>query len=64
MPADRKWFTRLVVASAVIEALESLHPSFPDIDADRRRELDAARAELISEDQSAKSRTRPTRPTR
>ena len=29
VPADRKWFARLVVASAVIETLESLRPSFP-----------------------------------
>ena len=51
VPADNKWFTRLVVASAVIEALESLKPSFPVLDADKRRELDVARAALLTEDQ-------------
>ena len=30
VPADHKWFTRLVVASAVIEAIESLRPDLPD----------------------------------
>ncbi len=29
VPADRKWFTRLVVASAVIEAIESIDPRLP-----------------------------------
>ena len=49
VPADRKWFTRLVVASAVIETLESLRPSFPQVDAKKLRELRAARAALLSE---------------
>ncbi len=46
VPADRKWFTRLVVASAVIDALESVRPSFPKLDAGRLRELAAARTAL------------------
>jgi PPK2 family polyphosphate:nucleotide phosphotransferase len=54
VPADRKWFTRLVVASAVIEALESLRPSFPELDADRQRELGIARASLLSENGKSK----------
>jgi PPK2 family polyphosphate:nucleotide phosphotransferase len=49
VPADHKWFTRLVVASAVIETLEGIRPSFPKLDADRKRELAAARAALLSE---------------
>jgi PPK2 family polyphosphate:nucleotide phosphotransferase len=49
VPADHKWFTRLVVASAVIETLERLRPSFPKLDAQRRRELTAARAAILSE---------------
>ena len=49
VPADRKWYTRLVVASAVIDTLEGIRPSFPKLDAQRRRELDVARAELLSE---------------
>jgi PPK2 family polyphosphate:nucleotide phosphotransferase len=49
VPADHKWFTRLVVASAVIETLEGLRPSFPKLDAQRRRELTAARTAVLSE---------------
>jgi PPK2 family polyphosphate:nucleotide phosphotransferase len=49
VPADHKWFTRLVVASAVVDALEALHLTFPRTDADLRKELDAARRSLESE---------------
>nr|AAP58515.1 hypothetical protein [uncultured Acidobacteriota bacterium] len=49
VPADRKWYARLVVASAVIETLESLRPSFPQLDAAKLRDLRAARAALLSE---------------
>jgi PPK2 family polyphosphate:nucleotide phosphotransferase len=50
VPADRKWFARLVVASAVIETLESLRPSFPTVDEKKLHDLQAARAALLSEE--------------
>jgi len=43
VPADNKWFTRLVVASAIINTLEQLNLSYPKVDAKRRKELDEAR---------------------
>ncbi len=46
VPADHKWFTRLVVAEVVVAALERLDLSLPRPDAKRRRDLAAARAEL------------------
>jgi PPK2 family polyphosphate:nucleotide phosphotransferase len=49
VPADNKWFTRLVVAAVVIEALESIKPSFPKLDDDKMRELASARAALEAE---------------
>jgi PPK2 family polyphosphate:nucleotide phosphotransferase len=49
VPADRKWYTRLVVASAVIETLESLRPAFPVVDATKLRELRAARTALLKD---------------
>jgi PPK2 family polyphosphate:nucleotide phosphotransferase len=49
VPADHKWFARLVVAEATIDALESLDLSFPKMDADRRKELKDARAALEHE---------------
>ena len=47
VPADRKWYARLIVASAIIEALESLRPAFPEVDATKIRELRASRAALL-----------------
>jgi len=49
VPADNKWFTRLVVASAIVEAVELLDLEFPTVDAARRKELAAARAALARE---------------
>jgi PPK2 family polyphosphate:nucleotide phosphotransferase len=39
VPADHKWFTRLVVADVLTEVLGSLKLKFPDIDRARRKEL-------------------------
>jgi PPK2 family polyphosphate:nucleotide phosphotransferase len=46
VPADHKWFTRLVVAAAIAETLEGLSLAFPAVDAAKERELAEARAEL------------------
>jgi PPK2 family polyphosphate:nucleotide phosphotransferase len=49
VPADHKWFTRLVVAEATIDAMEKLDLSFPKMDAEKRKGLKAARAALERE---------------
>ncbi|HEY6256336.1 MAG TPA: polyphosphate kinase 2 family protein [Xanthobacteraceae bacterium] len=49
VPADHKWFTRLVVASAVIEALESLQLAFPKVGAADLKELRKVRKALEAE---------------
>jgi PPK2 family polyphosphate:nucleotide phosphotransferase len=46
VPADNKWFTRLVVAAAVIEALSSLDLAYPKVGEEQRKELGAARRAL------------------
>jgi polyphosphate kinase 2 (PPK2 family) len=46
VPADNKWFTRLVVGAAVIEAMEEMSLAFPKMDRAQRQALAAARAEL------------------
>jgi PPK2 family polyphosphate:nucleotide phosphotransferase len=46
VPADHKWFTRLVVAGAVIDTLGSLDLSYPKVSDEQRKALEAARAEL------------------
>jgi len=50
MPANHKWFTRLVVAAAVIDTLLSLDLHYPQLSAGARQELQAARRELEAED--------------
>jgi hypothetical protein len=46
VPADNKWFTRVVVAAAVVDALEDLDLSYPKVDAQKHKELQAARKML------------------
>jgi PPK2 family polyphosphate:nucleotide phosphotransferase len=53
VPADHKWFTRLVVAAAIHDALDSLKLAYPRVDAGKKKELAAARAVLAGEDESA-----------
>ena len=49
-PADNKWFTRLVVEAAIVEAVEGLDLAYPKVSAEKKKELEAARAELAGED--------------
>jgi PPK2 family polyphosphate:nucleotide phosphotransferase len=43
VPADHKWYSRLVVGAAVVDALTALDLKFPTVDADARRRLQDAR---------------------
>jgi PPK2 family polyphosphate:nucleotide phosphotransferase len=43
VPADNKWFTRVVVAAAVIETLDSLDLSYPRVGKKQREELEGLR---------------------
>jgi PPK2 family polyphosphate:nucleotide phosphotransferase len=49
VPADHKWYTQLVVASAIITALEELDLSFPDVDKAKKKELESVRESLLHE---------------
>jgi PPK2 family polyphosphate:nucleotide phosphotransferase len=49
VPADNKWFTRLVVAAAVVEAVEELHLTYPRVSPQKMKELRAIRAVLARE---------------
>src|SRR5512132_876514 len=46
VPADNKWFSRLVVAAALIDALGSLDLKFPEVDDEKKAELAVARVAL------------------
>ena len=49
VPSDRKWFARLVVARAIIEALERLDLRFPQVGAADLKEMKKVRAALAAE---------------
>jgi len=47
VPADNKWYTRLVVGAAIIHALDELDLHYPQVDRAKRKELEATRAALL-----------------
>jgi hypothetical protein len=49
VPADKKWFTRLVVAGAIIETLERLDLQFPKVEGAALKEMEAVRKALLAE---------------
>jgi PPK2 family polyphosphate:nucleotide phosphotransferase len=49
VPADNKWFTRLVVVAAIVQAVEALDLSYPRVSREKLKELRAARKRLERE---------------
>jgi PPK2 family polyphosphate:nucleotide phosphotransferase len=49
VPADHKWFTRLVVSAVVIDTLAELKLDYPAVSPATRRKLAAARKDLLAE---------------
>jgi PPK2 family polyphosphate:nucleotide phosphotransferase len=47
VPADNKWYTRLVVAAAVVDRLKELKLAYPTVDAAQRKQLASAKKELL-----------------
>ena len=47
VPADNKWYTRLVVSSVIVETLDKLDVAYPKISPAGRKELDAAKKALL-----------------
>jgi PPK2 family polyphosphate:nucleotide phosphotransferase len=50
VPADNKWFTRIVVAAAVIETLDALNLRYPKVSEEKLKDLVAAKQMLIGEE--------------
>jgi hypothetical protein len=50
VPADHKWFTRLIVVAAMIEALDALHLTYPVLSPDEQSALRVARLKLESDE--------------
>jgi len=49
VPADNKWFTRLVVAAAVTEALSGMKLEYPEVSAEQKDRLAEAKKQLLQE---------------
>jgi PPK2 family polyphosphate:nucleotide phosphotransferase len=49
VPADNKWFTRLVVVGAIVRALETMDLAYPKVDALKHRELQEVRRMLLGD---------------
>jgi PPK2 family polyphosphate:nucleotide phosphotransferase len=49
VPADNKWFTRLVVAAAVTDALRNLQLGYPAVSADQKAKLNESKKQLLNE---------------
>jgi len=49
VPADQKWYARIVVSSAIVEAMEKLDLHYPKVDAGRKDELAALRRRFREE---------------
>jgi len=49
VPADNKWFARLVVAEAMVEAMDELKLEFPKVQGAALKELERVRGALLAE---------------
>ena len=49
IPADNKWFTRLAVAAAIVDAMDRLDLAYPKVEPEVSERLQAARASLENE---------------
>jgi PPK2 family polyphosphate:nucleotide phosphotransferase len=58
VPADNKWFARIVIAAAMVETLESLDPQYPKVEGAVLKELETVRKALKAEDAADKSKRR------
>jgi PPK2 family polyphosphate:nucleotide phosphotransferase len=59
IPADRKWLMRLLVSAAIIDAIESIDPRYPEVDPEVRAEFARLKEELEKEAEQAKEGKEP-----
>jgi len=50
VPADNKWFTRLVISTVIVDTLELLDLEYPKVDAEKRKQLEAAKKQLLGKE--------------
>lgn len=49
VPADNKWYTRLVVAAAIVDKMNGMKLAYPKVDKSKRKEIEAAKAALMKD---------------
>ena len=49
VPADNKWFTRIVVSHAVVDVLQGMKLKYPSVSGAQKSALDEARKQLEKE---------------
>jgi polyphosphate kinase 2 (PPK2 family) len=49
VPADNEWFTRFIVAAAIVETVERLDLRYPEVDAAKKKDIVTAQEELARE---------------
>ena len=52
VPADHKWFARVVIGSTIVSALDKLDLQFPEVDKAERSEFKQVRQALLDEDKA------------
>jgi len=50
IPADRKWFSRLLISEIIVKAMEKINPRYPKLSAEQQAQLATCRETLINED--------------
>jgi len=53
VPADNKWFTRLVVAAAIVESMNALDLEYPKLDEEQLKALQEAKQSLASDQRAS-----------
>lgn len=56
VPANNKWYARMVISSALAEALKEMDPKFPEVDDPYRKRLGEARSALAAEAEKERKR--------
>jgi PPK2 family polyphosphate:nucleotide phosphotransferase len=57
VPADHKWFARVVIGSTIVAALENLNLQFPRVDKDSLKEFEAVRKALEQEGKGGRAKS-------
>lgn len=53
IPANKKWYTRLLISEIIVQTLEDMNPQYPELSKDKLQHLDICREKLLQEDAEA-----------